>query len=403
MLHALLVLLVNGLLFLSCLLLGSFFVVLVHELGHAISFLSMSRKKVTVFIGSFGDPKQSVRFQAGRLELRIKYNPFLWFRGLCRGSESLSPNKTIFYIATGPLASLLLGIIAGYLFMNFRFGGLAMQWLFFVMVYSFLVVFSSLFQTGKQRYSSKGSPVYPDIVLIARLIRLKRFPPEYAQAVMEIGQQDFARASDLLEGIIKNGYEHPEVYRLLRVALLQGKNLVRGQEINAIIMEKYPPTADDYCQHGYILSKGNQHVQATQSYTSAIELEPNHIFALNNLGWSFILAGKEEEAITFFDKVIGLAPQFAHSYNNRGWAKMKLGEWEEGLADVNYSLKLDDTNADAYKNLGLYQLEQQNFEVARTYFEKARQMDESVLFIDEHIAETDRLQCAAKNLPIYGT
>ncbi len=225
MLHALLVLLVNGLLFLSCLLLGSFLVVLVHEMGHAIPLLFMSRKKVTVFVGSFGDPKQSVRFQAGRLELKITYNPFLWFRGLCKGSESLSPNKTILYIATGPLASVLLAIASGYLLMNFKFEWIVMQFLVFMLIYSFLAVFSSFVRTGKQRYSSKGSPVYPDFVLIARLIRLKRFPPEYAQAYIEMGQQDFARASDLLEGIIKDGYEHPEVYRLLRVALLQGKNL----------------------------------------------------------------------------------------------------------------------------------------------------------------------------------
>ena len=403
MLYALLVLLVTGLLFLLCLCLVSFFCVLVHELGHAIPFLFMSRKKVTVYIGSFGDPKRSVRIEIGRLELRIKYNPFLWFRGLCRGSESLSPNKTILYIATGPLASLLLGFIAAYLFMNIRFGGVARQWLFFIMVYSFLVVFSSLFRTGKQRYSSKGSPVYPDFVLIARLIRFKRFPPEYAQAVIEMGQRDFAKASDLLESMIKDGYEHPEVYRLLLIAVLQGKNFGRGQEINSIIKGKYPLTADDYCNDGYILSHHKQHEQAIISYSKAIELAPDHIFALNNLGYSLILADRVKEAISHFDKVIGLAPQFAYSHNNRGWAKMKMGEWEEGLADVNYSLKLDDSNADAYKNLGLYQLEQQNFETARTYFEKARQLDDAVFFIDEYLAETDRLQFAVKNLPVYGT
>jgi tetratricopeptide (TPR) repeat protein len=403
MLHALLVLLVNGLLFLACLLLGSFFVVLVHELGHAIPLLFMSRKKVAIYIGSFGDPKRSVRGRIGRLEIWIKYNPFLWFRGLCKGSESLSPNRTILYISTGPLASVLLAIASGYLLTNFKFGGVLMQWLFFTLIYSLAVVFSSFFRTGKQRYSSKGSPVYPDFVLIARLFRLKRFPPEYGQAVIEMGQRDFARVSDLLEKMIQDGFEHPEVYRLLLVALLQGKNLGRGQQINSIIKEKYPLTADDYCNDGYILSHNKQHEQAIISYSKAIELAPDHISALNNFGYSLILADRVEEAISHFDKVIRLAPQFAYSHNNRGWAKMKIGKWEEGLADVNYSLKLDDTNADAYKNLGLYQLEQQNFDAARTYFEKARQMDESVFLIDEYLAETDRLQFAAKNLPVYGT
>jgi tetratricopeptide (TPR) repeat protein len=303
----------------------------------------------------------------------------------------------------GPFASVLLAIGSWYLLMNFKFEWIVMQFLVLTLIYSFLAVFSSFFRTGKQRYSSKGSPVYPDFVLIARLIRLKRFPPEYAQAYIEIGQRDFPRASDLLEKMIKDGFEDPEVYRLLLVALLQAKNLERGQQINALIKEKFPLTADDYCNDGYILSRNKQHEQAIISYSKAIELAPDHVSALNNLGYSLILVDRVEEGIPYFDKAIRLAPQHAFAYNNRGWAKMKLDKWEEGLTDVNYSLTLDDTNADAYKNLGLFQLEQQNFDAARTWFEKARQMDESVLFINEYLAETDRLQLAAKNLPVYGT
>jgi len=50
------------------LLLGvAFFVTItVHELGHAIPALLMTRDEVTIFIGSFGDPYESFHFKTGR-------------------------------------------------------------------------------------------------------------------------------------------------------------------------------------------------------------------------------------------------------------------------------------------------------------------------------------------------
>src|SRR5258708_39407973 len=67
------------------LLLGlAFFVtVTLHELGHAIPALLMTRDEVTIFIGSFGSPYKSFRFTIGRLEFYCKCNPLLWYKGCC--------------------------------------------------------------------------------------------------------------------------------------------------------------------------------------------------------------------------------------------------------------------------------------------------------------------------------
>jgi hypothetical protein len=61
------------------LLLGlAFFVtVALHELGHAIPALLMTRDEVTIYIGSFGNPYSSFHFTTGRLKFCCKYNPLL--------------------------------------------------------------------------------------------------------------------------------------------------------------------------------------------------------------------------------------------------------------------------------------------------------------------------------------
>jgi hypothetical protein len=57
--------------------------VLLHELGHAIPAILLTRQKVTIYIGSHGDPKKSLKFKLGLLEGYFRYNPFDWNRGLC--------------------------------------------------------------------------------------------------------------------------------------------------------------------------------------------------------------------------------------------------------------------------------------------------------------------------------
>jgi tetratricopeptide (TPR) repeat protein len=229
------------------------------------------------------------------------------------------------------------------------------------------------------------------------VIKERKLPPEYAQAARLMHQKNFAEASALLEKAIKDGAELREVYRLLVSACLLEKNLTRGEEIITIIKGRYPLTADDYCQDGYILSQKELHEEAMLSYGEALVIAPQHIYALNNFGYSLMLVGRAEDAIPYFDKAIRVAPQFVYPYNNRGWAKMKIEQWEGGLEDVNYSLKLDPNNSEAYRNLGIYQMEKRDFDGARANFEKARQLDPSTLLLDELQTELDHLQ-QAENL-----
>jgi len=88
------------------------FSTLIHELGHGIPALLLTDKKVTLYLGSYGDPKESFRIQIGRLELFFNKNPFHWKIGLCvLEQKTLSINKQIFIVLMGPLASLALSII----------------------------------------------------------------------------------------------------------------------------------------------------------------------------------------------------------------------------------------------------------------------------------------------------
>lgn len=157
------------------LLLGSFIHVLVHELGHAIPVLIGSRGWATVYIGSYGDTERSFGFRLRRLKIWIKYNPFLWFRGMCQpGGADFSINQQIFYVAAGPLGSLLVGAAAGGLLTLGAMPGFIRLFLAFVVLFSVMGLLGSFVPTGRRHQTRDGRRVYPDFILIIRLWRSKR-------------------------------------------------------------------------------------------------------------------------------------------------------------------------------------------------------------------------------------
>lgn len=154
--------------------LGYFVTVTLHELGHAIPALLMTRDEVTIYIGSFGSPYRSFHLTIGRLELYCKYNPLLWYKGCCLHSDDyLSINQRIWLVAGGPIASLLETVGTYLLISSLQEEG------FFRVVFGSIFVISlgataySLFPNPVPRYTPTGYTVYSDPYQIFRLIRMK--------------------------------------------------------------------------------------------------------------------------------------------------------------------------------------------------------------------------------------
>ena len=67
--------------------LASLLSIFFHEMGHAIPVLFMSKGKVSIYVGSFGNKGASLKIAIGRLDMYFKYNPFLWTRGICKSKK----------------------------------------------------------------------------------------------------------------------------------------------------------------------------------------------------------------------------------------------------------------------------------------------------------------------------
>lgn len=370
---------------------GAFFLnILLHELGHALPILFWSKQKVSVFIGSFGDPGQSLCLTIGRLELFVKYNPFLWRRGLCRPAETLSFRKQFLSVAMGPITSVMLTAACWVVLLTIHPGHTGIVILVTIMVIGGLTTLSSAIPRSKLLYTHSGKVTYNDASQLIKLWKSRKLPVEYWQAMKHIQAMEFDAGIALLEQPIQQGYDDAELLRLAVSVHLQLGNYERANELHLYVGKKYRFNVNDLINDGYYKSMHDRHAEALESYIKAQQLQPDHFIALNNIGYALVVLDKPQEAMSYLERCISLAPKFAHGYNNRGWANMKLGNWEEGLADVQHSLQLDDKLAYAYRNLGIYSLEKGRREEAREYFLKAKAMDSRVQLVDDYLAELDR-------------
>lgn len=367
--------------------------VLIHELGHAIPAILFTKKKVSIYIGSYGDPKKSLNFNIGLLNIWFKYNPLLWQLGLCIPSaKEISINKQITYILAGSLTSFTIALVACYFSFIYDLHGFFK--LFFVIFLS-----SALFDlyinlmpktTPIQMYD--GSIVFNDGYYLLQLIKYKQLSNEYNNAIEQYHLNNFNGAATSFNNILNTGLKDENIYRLAISSYLQTKNYINAKTLCDEFMVLNKMNSNDYVNTGIAYAQLNHYEKALEYYEKALKLSPNNIYPLNNKGFILNILERFEEAIPLFDKAIDIDNSFALSYNNRGLAKIKVGQIESGLEDINHSFKLDNNNSYNYRNLGIYHLEKKEYSKALELFKKAKAIDNETHDIDELITTAKQLQ-----------
>jgi Flp pilus assembly protein TadD len=366
------------------------FTVIFHELGHAIPAILMTRQKVSIYIGSYGDPKKSLHFRIGLLEVWFRYNPFLWERGLCvPSSKQISINKQIIYTFTGPLASIVIaGIVSSFAFSNDIHDFLRIFLIIFIgsAIYD---LFVNLTPSDTPVQLCNGDITYNDGYQLKQLFHYKKMPKAFQQGAELYDSQQYKEAAVLFNNILVSGIKHDNIYRFAISAFLQVKDFQNAKNLAEEFLVHGSLNSDDYLNVGLVYSHLEEQDKAIMFYDKSLQLNPHNIYSMNNKGFSLTLLNKFHEAIPLLDKAIEIDNKFAYSYNNRGLAKIKIGKLEDGLEDINISIQLDENNAYGYRNLGIYHLEKGEFRKALDLFYKAKELDCSTYMIEELIIKAD--------------
>ncbi len=357
--------------------------VLLHELGHAIPALIFTGKKVTVYIGSYGETTKSFRFQIGLLEFWVRKTLF-WKTGLCSPSSTdMSLLKKILFILGGPLASLTIAAVTSYYVFKYDMhGALKMIMAFFTLcsIYDFL---SNIIPSNVPHALPNGQATYNDGTKLRQLLGLNKFSKEYQIAADFYDKKEFIKAAPMLEQFLKKGYSIDDVYRLAYTSYIFMKDYHKAYELLKTFECTEQMNSDDYYNFGFVCSFLQLSKEKDKYMHKSLDLDPDNPHTHNFIGYELNKQNKFIEAMPYFDKAIAIQPEFAYAYNNRGHAKIELEKIDEGLAEINYSIQLDKENPYAYRNLGIYHLKLNQLEEAESLLLKAKELDENTEMIEE--------------------
>jgi tetratricopeptide (TPR) repeat protein len=365
--------------------------VLFHELGHAVPAILLTRKKVTIYLGSHGDPKRSFKINIGLLEIFFRFNPFAWILGLCVPSaKTISINRQIIYTLTGPITSFITAFFACYFTFNYDLHGFLKLFLIVFLGSSIFDLFINLTPIERPVKLYDGTFTHNDGYNLKRLFYYKRFTKEYTKATELYNEQRYSEAAILFNKILSKGLKDENIYRLAISSYLRDKNYEKSKELSDEFIQLGKINSDDLSNAGLSYTLLGLHEKALDLYDKSLEQNPGNKYSLNNKGYTLNLLNRYEEAIPFFDKAIEFDKDFAYPYNNRGLSKIKIGKQEEGLKDINYSLELDKDNSYGYRNLGISYFDEGEYNKALQLFTKAKELDSSTHLIDEFITETKK-------------
>lgn len=370
------------------------FTILLHELGHAIPMILLTRKKATIFVGSYGDVSKSFHFNIGLLEIYVKRNPLLFFKGgLCVPAATDIPiNHQIIYVLSGPVSSLLLVSAASFAAFQFDTHGAVK---FILVMFTCLVLvdlFMNLYpRTSSAIYHVDGSSFVSDGQLIINLLKYKKYVKTYQQAAAVYNSEEFDKAAVLLDKMISKGNKEPILFRLAIIAHHCIGNNAQALVYFKDLEERDTLIADDHVTIGCIKSTLDLEEESMEAYDQALLLDPSHPIALNNKGYTLLTQYKYEEALPYLEKAVIVAPDKGYVFNNLGLAKIKTGDMEDGRKNILHSLELDANNGYAYRNLGIYYLDKGNKEEALKQFEIAVQKEDDIPLIQALIEEAGGL------------
>ncbi|KUJ62970.1 hypothetical protein AR687_06140 [Flavobacteriaceae bacterium CRH] len=367
-------------------------ILILHELGHAIPALLFTKQKVTVYIGSYGDPKKSIYFKIGLLEFWFSYEIFSWEGGLCRlSSNAPSLNKQIIFVLAGPISSLFFASLYLYISIINEFDD---YYVYFGLIFFVLSLFDlkNLIPDKKTIEMYDGTLAYNDGYTLSKLFRDKKNIKQYNKAVNLYNAKEFETAIPFLDLILKRKEKNGDVYRLNISANIQIRDFERARILFDEYEKDFTLATDDYSNAGYIYSELSLHEKALELYDKSLSINGNNQYSLNNKGYTLNLLDRYAEAIPYFDKAIASNELFAYAYNNRGLAKIKTGNVSEGLKDIDKSIEIDKDNSYNYRNLGIYHYDMGEMEKARALFLKSKELDRNTHMIDELILSTENVK-----------
>ena len=146
----------------------------------------------------------------------------------------------------------------------------------------------------------------------------------------------------------------------------------KAERIYVDLIKNIPKDWEVHQGYGYFLVNYGRHQEAINHYLRVLELTPENIIAINNVGASHLFLGEFKQAITYFKKALALSPT-STAFSNLGTAYYYLGMFDEAILYYRKAIELSPMEMANLNNIAdAYHFVDQKEDVANEFRRQVR-------------------------------
>lgn len=364
-------------------------IVMLHELGHLLAALGLSRKGINLYLGSIGTTNRLVHFNLGRINVSVDKNPLKWANGLVSlNDHKLTATQYLIIVIAGPLMSIFIAIasyrlletpdmpLVGFLFFGGLIGGALFDLIISLIPNSQVVKLPNQVDLWNDGYQIKK--------LIKQQLNNSRNKRKYAKEINLYQRGYFANLIICCDERIANGDQSKYINIMLIDSLLSSRdrtNVKRARKLIDDVVNTHDLNSNEYIYLSGKFMDASELQNTWDLLARCIELYPNiadpYVFRANiNL-----FLRRFDKTINDYNKAISLGQNDAIIISNRGLSKIKTGDLEGGFQDVEAALKDNPNDQVCIRNKGIYFFEINEYDKALPYLNNS-------LRLNPHCGET---------------
>ena len=145
-------------------------------------------------------------------------------------------------------------------------------------------------------------------------------------------------------------------------------------ELYKNVLELEPDNVAALNNIGAAYNNAYSYQEALKNLSKAIELKPDYPIALANLANSYNLLNKLDDALNYANKAIEINPNLDWSYSVKANVFTKLGKLDEAEKTFDLAVKINSNSPEVYNNRGYFYEETGKFDEAEKDFIKAEKL-----------------------------
>lgn len=353
--------------------------VVIHELGHAIAALMLTKSMVSVYLGTDQADKSHIKLEVLRLKFYIRIGLNIFVKSDTQYSVSkLSKTSKIIILLSGPILQISYALfIMNILIYKFE----AFDYSYFLNILGITICLSYHFGAipNLGLKPNDGHKIY-------HLLKVRKEQELYYKFSIHYENKAYLNLIKLFPKIRKK-YSNKNIESYIKCTFEAYSQINDHAGLLAFYKNNNFEIGANEC---LILANScsvlNLHHDAIYWYQKAETYHKMTFPTAEHVAYEYLQLKEYMEAIIYYDKAIKMNPNRYDIYNNRGLAKLEMNLNDEALLDFHQSIKLNKNNPQAYCNFGKYHMKMKNYTQALEYFNYAQELDPKMIILKDLIA-----------------